>query len=175
MKQMMWAALFVTALASASWAGNIAGCTDQPGHLLDCWLYEGYNFDDMSPEPVVTVHNHYIDWTPGYVAIYEPAPYQTEISDYVVFTPGDAFLYSADVSGQFPATLNLTGLTQLGVYFESPPEPCWDCVVTFTEASITGEYLDTINIVSDPSPEPAAWVLLVSGLGFLGAGKWRKE
>lgn len=180
MRRLSLMAVILIAVALCAQALPVNGCALNATDLNTqiCWLTEGYGFDLLTPEPPVIVSLLYAV-TPGYWTIYEPGS-TTEVSDYLVFqpfidTPGTAALYSADEFGGFPTELAgiLAGLTERGSSNESFPEPCWNCVLTIPYAS--GDFVDTFNIISDPTPEPAVFVLTGSALVLLGLRRFGRR
>lgn len=163
-------------------AETIGYCVQRPTNATEqiCTLIEDWATDILPglEPPIVAQSLFGPDLRVGFWTIFEPD--QVTISDYVVFPdkyPGtggtdEVRLYSANESGDFPTGI-LDGLTSLGVLFESPPEPCIDCVVSFDQTSVGGLYTDTFNIISDPSPEPATF-LLMGGPIVLLLGLWRR-
>ena len=178
MRRLSLIAVILMAVALCAQALPINGCTlNATGITQTCWITEGYGFDLLSPEPPVIV-SLILGVTPGYWTIYEPGS-QTVVSDYLVFRPDPtvgfvltAVLYSADANDAFPTDI-LSGLDQQGFSNEPFPEPCWNCVVRIDYP--TGDFVDTFNIVSDPTPEPAMFLLTGSALVLLGLRRFGRR
>lgn len=179
MKQFSILLVILVSLAVVAQADIPAnGCYFKPGSSTTqvCWLTEGASFDVLNPEPPVVVTSLFApDLQVGYITIGEPGG---GVSDYVTFTAssGSAFadtitLYSGDIFGNFPWGNSgpPSGLTEITVDAHNNPlnlvegpEPCFGCVVSFDlPQGISGQYIDTFNVISDV-PEPGAIVLLGS-------------